>query len=122
MNRTSVVTLRERSTPYDFRVEAICDSRSLQLYKGRSYNYALSAYWQAINVIRFLGAFAKIQIVLAKAKHPIGGFETTLESGRITTLHKPSGQCQEWTRRGWIEGDIAEKMISIIPGTLGLPR
>jgi hypothetical protein len=118
----SEVRLRRRSTPYDFVVTITSGNQTLEIYTGRSYQYALSAYWQAVSILRFLAASGTVQIELTKEREPFGGFRTKLEAGRIIALHHAAGRCVEWTSRGWIEGDIAEKIIAVIPGTLGLPR
>ena len=120
----SEVRLRRRSTSYDFVVTISSGNQTLEIYKGRSYQYALTAYWQAVSILRFLAASGIVQIELTKGREPFGSFRTELEDGRITTLHHAAGGCAEWTRRGWTgaEGDLAEKIISVVPGTLGLPR
>ena len=118
----SEVRLRRRSTPYDFVVTITSGNQTLEIYRGRSYQYALNAYWQAVSILRFLAASGTAQMELTKEREPFGGFRTMLEAGRLTALHHATGRCMEWTRRGWIDGEIAEKIISVIPGTLGLPR
>jgi hypothetical protein len=118
----SEVRLRRRSTPYDFVVTITSGGRTLQIYKGRSYQYALSAYWQGVSTLRFLAASGTVQMGLTKERAAFGSFRTQLEAGRAIALHNAFGGCAEWTSRHWIGGDIAEKIMSVIPGTLGLPR
>lgn len=116
------VPLRRRSTPYDFVVRISSQNSTLEVYKGRSYQYALGAYWQGVSTLRFLRASGTVQMELTKERQPFGSFRTEVEAGRLTVLHHAFGKCAEWTSRHWIEGHIAEKIMSVIPGTLGLPR
>jgi len=122
MNPTTEVRLRRRSTPYDFEVTMICGGRSLGIYKGTSYQYAVNAYWQAVRTLQFLGSSGKIRIGLLNGKQPFGAFATEVERGRAISLHTASGKCIEWFNKGWIGEDIAEKVIATVPGTLGPAR
>jgi len=93
--------------------------------------------------LRFLTASGTVQMHLTKDRGPFGSFRTELEGGRLTALHHALGGCAEWTRRGWFDrevaekiaemmggdvapgnigGDLAEKIMAVIPGTLGLSR
>ncbi len=119
--RTREVALRERATPYDFVVTMTSGSRAAGLYKGRAYKSALHAYWQAINTLAFLLVSGKVEIALELDRKPFGSFISEVEGGRSVVLHKPHGTCNEWVTRGWT-GNLPEKFISHIPGTLGLPR
>ena len=116
------VPMRRRSTPYDFVVTIFYQDRTLEVYKGRSYQSAIAAYWQGVSILRFLKASGTLQMSLTKDHKPFGSFRTEAEAGRVTALHHAFGKCAEWTSRHWIEGEIAEKIMSVIPGTLGLPR
>lgn len=122
MNPTTEVRLPRRSTPYDFEVTMICGGRSLKLYKGKSYQYALGAYWQAVRTLHFLGLSGRLLIGLATDRNPYGGFSTQFESGRATSLHVPSGQCVGWAAENWSEENIYKKVIATVPGTLGPVR
>ena len=114
--------LRRRSIPYDFLVTILCQNRALEVYKGRSYQSALGAYWQGVSTLRFLEVSGTLQIDLTKDRKPFGSFKTELAAGRITVLHHAFGNCAEWTSRHWTDGNMPEKVMSSIPGTLGLPR
>ena len=116
------VPLRKRSTPYEFQVKMIHEDRSLGLYDGKSHNYARVLYWQAIHTLHFLHSSGKVFIEITKAKNPYGGFSTEFVAGRAVSLHKATGNCIEWTRIRFSLDNLAEKMLSTIPGTLGLPR
>jgi hypothetical protein len=119
MNPTTEVRLRRRSTPYDFEVTLTCDGRSLGAYKGRSYQHALDAYWQAVQTLRFLGLSGRLIISLRIERSPYGGFSTEFDSGKATSLHVPSGQCVGWAAENWLGENIYKKIIATVPGTLG---
>src|SRR5438445_12236183 len=106
----SEVRLRRRSTPYDFVVTITSGNRTLEIYKGMSYQYALRAYWQGVSTLRFLTASGTVQMHLTKDRGPFGSFRTELEGGRLTALHHALGGCAEWTRRGWFDREVAEKI------------
>jgi hypothetical protein len=116
------VPLRKRSTPYEFVVRISRDGGTIELYRGKSYNFAGVAYWQAVNTIRFLHSSGKVEMAITESNEPVGSFATVLETGQVISLHEPSGRCVEWAKRRWIGGSIAEKILSVIPGTLGMPR
>jgi hypothetical protein len=116
------VPLRKRSTPYEFVVKMSRDGETIELYNGKSHNAARVAYWQAVNTIRFLHSSGKVEMPITESHQLVGGFATVLETGEVISLHEPSGRCVEWAKRGWTGGSIAEKILSVIPGTLGLPR
>ena len=96
--------------------------RSLVVYDGRSYQYALTAYWQAVNTAQFLSESVEIVMKITRSRQAIGGFETHMEAGKVNVIHEPSGRCIEWAARGFTGGPIEEKLLTVIPGTLGLPR
>lgn len=98
------------------------DHQSLNLYKGASHDSARVSYWQTVSTMRFFGSSGTVDMDITKSKKPFGGFRTKLETGRVTLLHQARGECEEWLGRRRIGVDIAEKMLSVIPGTLGLPR
>lgn len=98
------------------------DGKTIELYNGKSHNVARVAYWQAVRTIRFLHSSGKVEMAITESNEPVGGFVTVLETGQLISQHEPSGRCVEWAKRGWIGGSIAEKILSVIPGTLGLPR
>ena len=52
----------------------------------------------------------------------VGGFKTKLDAGKMNLLHIPSGRCVEWAGRSFVGGPLAEKMLTIVPGTLGIAR
>jgi hypothetical protein len=116
------VPLRKRSTPYEFVVRMSRDGETIELYNGKSHNYSRVAYWQAVSTLRFLHSSGKVEMAITESNEPVGGFATVLETGQVISLHEPSGRCIEWAKRGWIGGSVAEKMLTVIPGTLGLPR
>ena len=119
MNPTTEVHLRRRSTPYDFEVTIDGGERSLGVYKGTSYQYAVNAYWQAVNTLRFLRASGRVLMTLMTQRKLYGGFSTELDSGKVTSLHIASGQCVGWLTEPWLGGDIYKKIIATVPGTLG---
>jgi hypothetical protein len=121
MNPTTEVPLRRTSTPYDFEVTIVCGERSLGVYKGTSYQYAVNAYWQAVNTLRFLGASGQVLMSLSTQRNLHGGFSTKIESGKATSLHIASGQCVGWLTESWLKNDIYKKVIATVPGTLGPP-
>jgi len=122
-NPTTEVNLRRRSTPYDFRVLMTCNERSLGLYNGTSYKYALGAYWQSVRSLLFWGLSGRVLMELATEGRPYGSFATALEGGGVVSLHIPSGQCVEWASKSWLgENNIYEKMIATVPGALGPVR
>jgi hypothetical protein len=116
------VPLRKRSTPYEFVVRMSRDGKTIELYNGKSCNYARAAYWQDVSTVRFLHTSVKVEMAITESNEPVGGFTTTLETGQVISLHEPSGRCVEWAKRRCIGGSIAEKILSVIPGTLGTPR
>ena len=116
------VPLRKRSTPYAFQVKMTHEDRSLGIYEGKSHNYARVLYWQAVQTLHFLHSSGKVLIEVTRAKNPYGGFSTEVEAGRAVSLHRATGNCIEWTRAGFTLGNLAEKILSAIPGTLGLDR
>ena len=116
------VPLRRRSTPYEFVVKMSRDGETIELYTGKSHNHARIANRQAVTTIRFLHSSGNVEMAIAEGKIPVGGFTTVLETGEVISLHEPSGCCVEWAKQGWTGGSIAEKLLSVIPGTLGLPR
>ena len=118
-NPITEVRLRRRSTPYDFRVLMMCDGRSLGLYDGTSYKYALSAYWQSIRTLHFLRLSGRLLISLTTDGNPYGEFSTEFDSGKVTSLHVPSGQCIGWAAENWLGENIYKKIIATVPGTLG---
>lgn len=92
-------TLRGRSSPYDYVVVMSSNGRSVNLYKGRSPGSAMTAYGQAVDVTKFLGCSAKIEIMLTEVQSPysiFGGFASQVEDGRTTAYHRPYGGCAEW--------------------------
>lgn len=118
-NPTTEVHLRRRSTPYDFLVALKRDGNSLSLYSGRSYQYALAAYWQAVNTLRFLSLAGQVCMDLTENRKPYGGFLTELEAGgKGKSLHIPSGHCVEWADGSWSGDDLARKIIATIPSML----
>ncbi len=118
-NPTTEVHLRRRSTPYEFVVSLKHGANSLELYSGKSYQYALSAYWQAVNTIRFVGLSGQVRIDLTENRRPYGGFITEIKNdGSGGSLHVPSGRCAEWADGGWSGDDLARKVIATIPGAL----
>lgn len=121
-NPTTEVQLRRRSTPYGFQVVMTQDGRSLQLYDGTSYKYALSAYWQAVHTLHFLGLSGRLLISLTADGKPYGSFSTELDSGKATSLHIPFGQCVGWATEDWFGENIYKKIIATVPGTLGPVR
>ena|SRR5713226_2643042 len=116
------VPLRKRSTPYEFVVRVSRDGETIELYSGKSQNYARVGYWQAVNTIRFLHSSGRVEMAITESNEPVGGFATVLENGQVISQHEPAGRCVEWAKRGWTGGSIAEKILSVIPGTLGLAR
>jgi hypothetical protein len=122
MNPTTEVRLRRRSTPYAFEVTMVCGERSLGLYKGTSYKYALNAYWQSVHTLHFLGLSGQLLLGLTTDGNPYGGFSTEFDSGKATSLHVPSGQCVGWATENWFGENLYKKMIATVPGTLGPPR
>jgi hypothetical protein len=120
-NPTTDVPLRRRSSPYEFVVSLKHDGYSLCLYSGRSYQYALSAYWQAVKTCRFVGLPGQVLMELTENRTPYGGFLTELETGgKAKSLHMPSGRCSEWADAGWSPGDnLVRTLIATIPGMLG---
>jgi len=119
MNPTTEVGLRRRSTPYDFEVTMVCDGRSLGVYKGKSYQYAVDGYWQAVRTLRFLGLSGRVLISLTTGRKPYGGFSTEFERGKAISLHVPSGECVAWASENWFGENIYRKFIATVPGTLG---
>ena len=122
MNVVVDVPLRKRSTPYEFVVRMSRDGETIELYNGKSHNYARVGYWQAVSTIWFLHSSGKVEMAITESKAPVGGFVTVLEPGQVISLHEPSGRSVDWAQRGWTGGGIAEKILSVIPGTLGLGR
>src|SRR5579864_8770761 len=102
------VPLRKRSTSYEFVVRISRDGGIIELYSGKSHNYARVAYWQAVSTLRFLHSSAKVEMAITESNEPVGGFATVLETGEMISLHDPSGRCVEWAKRGWTGGSIAE--------------
>jgi hypothetical protein len=121
-NRVLEVPLRERATPYDFVVTMSSGGRIAGLYKGRAYKGAIRSYWQGVNTLQFLSLSGKVEIHLSLKRKPFGGFVTAMEGGQAVTVHRPDGNCKEWVTREWTGHPVEEKVISHIPGTLGLPR
>ena len=119
MNPTTEVPLRRRSTPYDFEVTIDCGERSLGVYKGASYQYAVHAYWQGVSTLRFLRASGRVLMSLRAQRKLYGGFSTELDSGKVTSLHIASGQCIAWLTENWLDGETYKKLIATVPGTLG---
>lgn len=112
--------LRERSSPYDYRVVMRSDDRSLNLYNGRSTTNAMSAYGHAVVVTKFLGRSAEIDIRLTEPQSPhavFGGFTTRLEDGHTTTYHKPYGGCAQWaiTAGATFEPEVRWQGILMFP-------
>jgi hypothetical protein len=118
-NPTTEVHLRRRSTPYEFVVAIRREGDSLCLYNGRSYRYALAAYWQAVNTLRFVSSPGQVCVDLTENRKPYGGFLTERDNdGTIKSLHVPSGHCIEWADGGWSGDNLARKLIATIPGLL----
>src|SRR4051794_23649462 len=63
-NPVTEVYLHRRSSPYDFVVDMSFNSRSLELYSGTSYKSALSAYWQAVNILQFTALTGRVHMDL----------------------------------------------------------
>jgi hypothetical protein len=97
----------------------ISAGRSLGIYKGSSYSSALSAYWQAVKTLHFLGLSGQVVINLTTHGSPHGGFSTEFDGGRVTSLHVSSGQCVGWAEENWFGENTYKKMIATVPGTLG---
>ena len=116
------VPLRKRSTPYDFVVTLTREPSSIRLYGGKSHNYARASYWQAIASAVFLGVSCDVSIAITESRVSVGGFKTKLDAGKMNQLHIPSGRCVEWAGRSFVGGPLAEKMLTIVPGTLGIAR
>lgn len=100
----------------------ICGGRSLGVYKGASYKYALDAYWQAVRTLHFLGLSGRLLISLTTDGNPYGSFSTEFENGKAASLHVPSGQCVGWAAENWFGENIYKKIIATVPGTLGPVR
>jgi hypothetical protein len=111
------VSLRERSTPYDFAVTIAGSDGCLDLYRGQSYKNALGAYWQAVGILRFIHSSGKVAISLSVEGQPYGGFETLVPGERDTT-HVPFGECIGWAYRKVVAKDLPEFVIATIPGML----
>jgi hypothetical protein len=121
-NPTTEVHLRRHATPYGFQVAMDSNARSLGLYDGKSYQHAVSAYWQAVRTLHFLHQSGRVSLNLKRDNQPYGSFKTEFDHGSASSLHKPSGRCVEWTAKRWSQENIAEKMIAAVPGTLGPVR
>ena len=116
------VPLRKRSTPYEFVVTLTRELSSVRLYRGKSHNYARASYWQAVASVIFLGSSGNVSMAITESGVSVGGFKTELDAGTTILLHSPSGLCVEWTGRSFVGGPLAEKMLTIVPGTLGIAR
>lgn len=118
------VPLHQRSSPYDFSVDVFIDSGSLRVYGGKhgnaSYKNALSAYWQAVNMLRFAHVAGTVRMELTVGRNPYGGFTTEVapihQPGREPVLHIPDGECLNWAYRRTL--GIVELMIATTPNML----
>lgn len=117
-NPVSEVQLRQRSTPYDFAVWLSSQTGRSNLYRGSSWRFAHSAYWQAVNLVRHLSHSAVIQVDLTEDGDPYGGFVTEIENGGDKSVHIPHGECLKWAFRSWTLLNTAEKILATIPGKL----
>lgn len=118
-NPVTEVPLRKRSTPYEFSVAVTKDSHTANIYTGNSANYALSSYWQAVNLSVFLGANLFVRIKITRSRTPYGEFATEVNQGKIKSCHIPAGECIAWTTGSWSGEHLTEKRIATIPGMLG---
>ena len=118
-NPVTEVPLRKRSTPYNFAVTIAHQGRPLTVYSGASANAVRTAYWQAVNTLRFLGTDGKIELVVMLSRQPYGSFVTEIESGAAKSLHAPTGDCVNWTSGSWSGDHLYEKMLATIPGMIG---
>lgn len=94
-------------------------SEHQRLYKGASYNYAKTSYWQGIKVAAFLGLHGAVNLEVILYGEHYGSFDTDLVDGKVTSLHAPSGKCVAWTRGDWTGEHLAEKLLATIPGVPG---
>lgn len=119
--RITLVPLRRRSSPYTFDLAIELPERSQKLYQGRSYKYALFAYWNAIKVVGLLRATATIRLVVGQDRQDKGGFFTDIQAGIAQNegFHAAYGDCREWRNQNWDAQHLVEKLISTVPGTPG---
>lgn len=117
-NPVSEVQLRQRSTPYAFAVLLATPVGRKTLYRGSSWKFAHSAYWQGVNLVRHLSQSATIQIDLTEDGEPYGSFVTEIENGENKSVHVPRGECLKWAYRQWTLLNTAEKILATIPGML----
>ena len=112
--------LQARSSPYDYRVAMGYGGRSLDLYNGRSPTNAMSAYGYAVDVTKFLGCSALIDISLIEPRSPhavFGGFTTEIKDGHMARRHKPYGGCAQWpiTAGATFEQEVRWQGILMFP-------
>ena len=118
----SYVPVRKRSSPYNFTVVMELAERSDPLYDGRSFKYAMAVYWNSAWVVGLTRGTATVRLVVKEKRRDMGGFLTRITAGTVKKedLHAAYGDCQHWGNLPWSERHLVEKLVSTIPGTLGI--
>jgi hypothetical protein len=120
--RTTTITVRDRSTPWDYRVVLATTKHSeFELFGGQGYMHARAAYWQAISLLQFYGLSGSLSMELTEKRQPYGGFRTEVNAGNVYQCchHIPHGACLDWAyRRGTHWKRTPEFIIALIPGMI----